>query len=175
LNTAPTNLKDKLKKKSYSSITNKKVSTIAKTLFSLLWAPLFGNVNNIAVLHSHKPLLLHIFIWESERYWSDFWHFPKKKKWHLTLWGLVCNGHLGERKRCWSKRFYLKEEREREVKISENLMTIKLNVFIHFLFNGRDLIRNIKRIVYFTWNTWSSSILCIVVFFFLFFFSFSFT
>jgi hypothetical protein len=50
-----------------------------------------------------------------------------------------------------SKRFYLKEERERErereVEISENLMTTKLNVSIHFLFNGRDLIRNVKRIV----------------------------
>jgi len=50
-----------------------------------------------------------------------------------------------------SKRFYLKEERERErereVKITENLVTTKLNVSIHFLFNGRELIRNIKRTV----------------------------
>jgi hypothetical protein len=36
LNTAPTNLKGKLKKKGYSSITNKNVPTIAKTSFSLL-------------------------------------------------------------------------------------------------------------------------------------------
>jgi len=47
------------------------------------------------------------------------------------------------------------EERERErererVEISENLRTTKLDVSIHFLFNGRDLIRNIKRTVYFT-------------------------
>jgi hypothetical protein len=34
--------------------------------------------------------------------------------------------------------------------VFENLMTTKLDVFIHFLFNGRDLIKNIKRIVYFT-------------------------
>jgi hypothetical protein len=55
-----------------------------------------------------------------------------------------------------SKRFYLNEERERErererdVEISENLMTTKLDVSIHFLFNGRYLIMNIKRTVYFT-------------------------
>jgi hypothetical protein len=29
--------------------------------------------------------------------------------------------------------------------VFENLMTTKLDVFIHFLFNGRYLIRNIKR------------------------------
>jgi hypothetical protein len=53
-----------------------------------------------------------------------------------------------------NKRFYIKEERERErerkVEISENLMTKKLDVSIHFLFNGRDLIRNIKHTIHFT-------------------------
>jgi hypothetical protein len=44
--------------------------------------------------------------------------------------------------------FYLKEERE--VEISENLRITKLDVSIYFLFNGRDLIKNIKRTVYFT-------------------------
>jgi hypothetical protein len=48
--------------------------------------------------------------------------------------------------------FYLKEEKE--VEISENLMTIFFfDVSIHFLFNIRELISHIKCTVYFTWNT----------------------
>jgi hypothetical protein len=45
--------------------------------------------------------------------------------------------------------FYLKEEKE--VEISENLMTKKkFDVSIHFLFNIRELISHIKCTVYFT-------------------------
>jgi len=44
--------------------------------------------------------------------------------------------------------FYLKEKREVEIK--DNLITTKFDLFIHFLFNIRELIRNIKCTIYFT-------------------------
>jgi hypothetical protein len=54
--------------------------------------------------------------------------------------------------------FYLKEEKE--VEISENLMTKKkFDVSIHFLFNIRELISHIKCTVYFTWNTQTGLVL----------------
>jgi hypothetical protein len=43
--------------------------------------------------------------------------------------------------------FYLKEENK--VEINENLMTKKLDVSIHFLFNIRELISHIKCTVFF--------------------------
>jgi len=41
----------------------------------------------------------------------------------------------------------------------ENLMTAKFDVSILFLFNVRELLRDIKCTVYFTWNTWTSLVL----------------
>jgi hypothetical protein len=38
-------------------------------------------------------------------------------------------------------------------------MTAKFDVSILFLFNVRELLRDIKCTVYFTWNTWTSSVL----------------
>jgi hypothetical protein len=66
----------------------------------------------------------------------------------LTLLVQVDKSGMRVYNQAFLKRFYLKEDIE--VEISENLMTTKLNVSIHFLFNGRDLIRNIKCTVYFT-------------------------
>jgi hypothetical protein len=43
-------------------------------------------------------------------------------------------------------------EREREVEISDNLMTIKFDVSFIFLFNIRELIIQIKYTVYFSFT-----------------------
>jgi hypothetical protein len=41
-------------------------------------------------------------------------------------------------------------EEEKKIEISENLMTKKFDISIHFLFNIRELISHIKCTVYFT-------------------------
>jgi hypothetical protein len=45
---------------------------------------------------------------------------------------------------------FLLKGREREVEISENLMIVKFDISITFLFNIRELIMHIKYTVYFT-------------------------